>query len=335
MYSFTSTPDKESNKYYLGPAPLEEMARWNFHFSCTDIVFLQSLYLWTVFNVFSITQLSRCRQIATASGPCGNNREYIFKLEKALFDIGKSHKFEKSRIWHDTCSLFWFIQILQYYSTINDVLTNNRPRGGLYYWACKWSQESPKKCQRAKGKENNFITPQVQTISISVEPTSRSCCHGLVVIPKSLLLESAYLFNKTSTMSRGGEFLFLAHISPCSTLSKFHHLLFGFGSTNCILYLNKPLKNRRDLLSTSSDAYPFWDSKHVIAFLSTCMNSTHSVRTDLFNWWRSSIRSWKIMNAGQNITLHIWICSWFFWHSFGVNMWFHILLFLWLLLTEA
>jgi hypothetical protein len=25
--SFTSTPDKESNKYYLGPAPLEEMAR--------------------------------------------------------------------------------------------------------------------------------------------------------------------------------------------------------------------------------------------------------------------------------------------------------------------
>ncbi|KAL9680537.1 hypothetical protein QQ045_018417 [Rhodiola kirilowii] len=51
---FTSTPDKESNKYYLGPAPLEEMAR----------------------------------QIATASGPCGNNREYIFKMEKALFDIG-------------------------------------------------------------------------------------------------------------------------------------------------------------------------------------------------------------------------------------------------------
>ena len=25
--SFTSTPDKESNKYYLGPAPLEEMSR--------------------------------------------------------------------------------------------------------------------------------------------------------------------------------------------------------------------------------------------------------------------------------------------------------------------
>ncbi|ANM71190.1 ChaC-like family protein [Arabidopsis thaliana] len=56
---FTSTPDKVSNKYYLGPAPLEEMAR----------------------------------QIATASGPCGNNREYLFKLEKAMFDIGIRESF--------------------------------------------------------------------------------------------------------------------------------------------------------------------------------------------------------------------------------------------------
>ncbi|KAG8381980.1 hypothetical protein BUALT_Bualt05G0028900 [Buddleja alternifolia] len=51
---FTSTPDKISNKYYLGPAPLEDMAR----------------------------------QIATAFGPCGNNRDYLFCLEKAMFDIG-------------------------------------------------------------------------------------------------------------------------------------------------------------------------------------------------------------------------------------------------------
>lgn len=51
---FCSTPCKVSNKYYLGAAPLEEMAS----------------------------------QIATASGPCGNNREYLFNLEKALFHIG-------------------------------------------------------------------------------------------------------------------------------------------------------------------------------------------------------------------------------------------------------
>ncbi|CAA7398775.1 unnamed protein product [Spirodela intermedia] len=51
---FTSTPDKTVNKYYLGPAPLEDMAR----------------------------------QIATASGPCGNNRDYLFSLETAMADIG-------------------------------------------------------------------------------------------------------------------------------------------------------------------------------------------------------------------------------------------------------
>ncbi|CAI9094872.1 OLC1v1030695C1 [Oldenlandia corymbosa var. corymbosa] len=51
---FTSTPDPINNKYYLGPAPLEDMAR----------------------------------QIATAFGPCGNNRDYLFLLEKAMFDLG-------------------------------------------------------------------------------------------------------------------------------------------------------------------------------------------------------------------------------------------------------
>ena len=48
---FISTPDKVANRYYLGPAPLEEMAR----------------------------------QIATATGPCGNNRDYLFSMEKAMF----------------------------------------------------------------------------------------------------------------------------------------------------------------------------------------------------------------------------------------------------------
>ncbi|KAK6912392.1 Glutathione-specific gamma-glutamylcyclotransferase [Dillenia turbinata] len=51
---FISTQDREVNKYYLGPAPLEDMAR----------------------------------QIATAVGPCGNNRDYLFLLEKAMSDIG-------------------------------------------------------------------------------------------------------------------------------------------------------------------------------------------------------------------------------------------------------
>ncbi|XP_024005806.1 gamma-glutamylcyclotransferase 2-2 isoform X1 [Eutrema salsugineum] len=56
---FTSTPDKVSNKYYLGPAPLEDMAR----------------------------------QIATANGPCGNNRDYLFLLEKAMHDIGHEEEY--------------------------------------------------------------------------------------------------------------------------------------------------------------------------------------------------------------------------------------------------
>eukprot|EP00252_Welwitschia_mirabilis_P013132 TRINITY_DN29009_c0_g1_i1.p1 TRINITY_DN29009_c0_g1~~TRINITY_DN29009_c0_g1_i1.p1 ORF type:complete len:192 (-),score=27.34 TRINITY_DN29009_c0_g1_i1:301-876(-) len=55
---FTTTPNKETNKYFLGPAPLEAMAK----------------------------------QIATAVGPCGTNCEYLFRLEKALDSIGHTDK---------------------------------------------------------------------------------------------------------------------------------------------------------------------------------------------------------------------------------------------------
>lgn len=50
---FVSTPDPIGNKYYLGPAPLKDMAR----------------------------------QIATANGPNGYNRDYLFNMEKALASI--------------------------------------------------------------------------------------------------------------------------------------------------------------------------------------------------------------------------------------------------------
>ncbi|GJM84979.1 hypothetical protein PR202_ga00701 [Eleusine coracana subsp. coracana] len=50
---FVSTPDPIGNKYYLGPAPLKDMAR----------------------------------QIATANGPNGYNRDYLFSMEKALSNI--------------------------------------------------------------------------------------------------------------------------------------------------------------------------------------------------------------------------------------------------------
>ncbi|KZV29459.1 cation transport regulator-like protein 2 [Dorcoceras hygrometricum] len=59
FYKITSTPDKIRNKYYLGPAPLEHMAT----------------------------------QIATAFGPCGNNRDYLFLLAKAMSDIGHEDEY--------------------------------------------------------------------------------------------------------------------------------------------------------------------------------------------------------------------------------------------------
>lgn len=42
-----------------------------------------SLFLIKLFIVY-------VRQMATASGPCGNNRDYLFLLEKAMFNIGEA-----------------------------------------------------------------------------------------------------------------------------------------------------------------------------------------------------------------------------------------------------
>lgn len=54
MMVYLATTNKEANQNYLGPAPLEEMAK----------------------------------QIYLAEGPTGPNKEYLFKLEDALNKIG-------------------------------------------------------------------------------------------------------------------------------------------------------------------------------------------------------------------------------------------------------
>jgi cation transport regulator ChaC len=52
---YIGSPNRLKNQYYLGPAPLWDMAS----------------------------------QIATARGPAGTNYEYLFRLEEALYEIGK------------------------------------------------------------------------------------------------------------------------------------------------------------------------------------------------------------------------------------------------------
>lgn len=51
---YIGSPNRLKNQYYLGPAPLRDMAS----------------------------------QIATARGPAGTNYEYLFRLEEALYEIG-------------------------------------------------------------------------------------------------------------------------------------------------------------------------------------------------------------------------------------------------------
>lgn len=53
---------------------------WWSYWNCSRI---EDLYLNCSLFIFS--------QIATAFGPCGNNRDYLFLLEKAMFDIGEQY----------------------------------------------------------------------------------------------------------------------------------------------------------------------------------------------------------------------------------------------------
>jgi hypothetical protein len=86
LCSFVSTPDPIGNKYYLGPAPLKDMARW-----ATALLFL--FYYWWIhclILVLTCYYVCNIRQIATANGPNGYNRDYLFSMEKALSNIRKS-----------------------------------------------------------------------------------------------------------------------------------------------------------------------------------------------------------------------------------------------------
>lgn len=85
VYSFTSTPDKENNIYYLGPAPLEDMARYIILLYTTFPPFLCQNFGLTMYSTYCVYSF---RQIATANGPCGNNRDYLFLLEKAMHNLG-------------------------------------------------------------------------------------------------------------------------------------------------------------------------------------------------------------------------------------------------------
>lgn len=142
--SFTSTADKVSNKYYLGPAPLEEMAR----------------------------------QIATAFGPCGNNRDYLFLLEKAMFDIGKttSYTFRASMILKFDLSGV----------KLSTETLNNRSWGWLCYRVGQWSEKSAWNCwtRDSQGEKVKWVNPhcseKIPYSSPATPSSPGSHCHRFV-----------------------------------------------------------------------------------------------------------------------------------------------------------
>ncbi|CAL5027201.1 unnamed protein product [Urochloa decumbens] len=75
---YLATTNKERNPNYLGPAPLEEIARY----LLPPNLSLTRLQLKLLLS--SIITCAMFRQIYLAEGPTGPNREYVFKLEDAL-----------------------------------------------------------------------------------------------------------------------------------------------------------------------------------------------------------------------------------------------------------
>lgn len=127
---FTSTPDRISNKYYLGPAPLEEMAR----------------------------------QIATAFGPCGNNRDYLFLLEKAMFDIGNNKEEVVQLYFCSRRGIFLSCEWVVLY-----MLCVNRSWRRLCDWAGKWSEEGARNSEVARSiprpSQVELVAPQISTVA--------------------------------------------------------------------------------------------------------------------------------------------------------------------------
>ncbi|KAL6522193.1 Gamma-glutamylcyclotransferase 2-3 [Orobanche minor] len=77
---YIASADKKLNMNYLGPASLEEMALYEKQLSLQHVINrTRSLF------GFSYCLRLLCRQIIKAQGPSGPNRDYLFKLENALF----------------------------------------------------------------------------------------------------------------------------------------------------------------------------------------------------------------------------------------------------------